>query len=452
MKKLYLFISAIVVSGIILTMNLLVFSNTIVADTTTPQPLSTIPVTTTALNETVYYYEDYIDLVKQIYDDIYDDVYNDVYQYVIEDLDQDLYDQIYAQVLANINEMLSQEQIELYVDDFQQDIYSVIDVAEKSVFGITTYLPNDQVSIGSGVVYKYDLAHQLYYIVTNHHVVEEGTDFKIYLPDESTVTATLVGVDEEVDLAVLTFSSVGLSNIAVSLFGDSDAQHVSEIVLAVGNPIGYNFFNSVTMGILSGLNREVDANRYIKYLQHDSAINSGNSGGPLFNLAGEVIGINVSKYSDIEIEGMGFAIPVNLVKEVIARIEADDIPNNTIMPRIGATFYSVSHVISGPNVILPTINIDGTSHDSLTVTLPNGVTEGLIIKSIESQRALEGILNGGDLVVRINDFNITDLESLQDYLYANFYAGDSITIYYYHFNVTLNTYNLTQSQVTVILN
>lgn len=454
MKKFYLFISAIIVTGIVLAMNLFVFSNSVVAETTVP--LTTIPATTTVptttLNGTIYYYEDYQDLVQQIYNDIHDDVYNDVYQQVIDDLDQEFYEQIYAQVLADLNTMLAEEQISLYVDDFQQDIYSVVDLAENSVFGITTYLPDDQISIGSGVVYKYDPINQLYYIITNHHVVEDGTNFEVYLPDESTVPATLLGVDVEVDIAILTFSSVGLSNIEVSPLGDSDLQPVSEFVLAVGNPKGYSFYNSVTMGILSGLDREVDTNRYVKYLQHDSAINSGNSGGPLYNLSGEVIGINVSKYADIDIEGMGFAIPINLVKEVIARIESDSIPSDTIMPRIGASFYSVSDVITGSNVYLSSITVNETNHDSLTIALPNGISEGLIIRSVTNQGTLDGILNGGDLIVRINDFNVTNLESLQDYLYANYYAGDSITIYYYHYNVTLNSYNVTQSQVTVTFN
>jgi serine protease Do len=117
-------------------------------------------------------------------------------------------------------------------------------------------------------------------------------------------------------------------DLTVASFGDSDAIEKGTVVLAAGNPSGYNFFGSVTMGIISGKNRYFDTNNdgvrdmFVSYLQHDAAINSGNSGGPLYNIHGTVIGINVSKFVGSEIEGMGFAIPIETVTAILDDLEA----------------------------------------------------------------------------------------------------------------------------------
>ncbi len=328
MKKLVVFFGVIISAAVLLGGSFFVFSNTVEAGTVTTSIPTTLTMTTT--NGVVYYYSDYEDLVQQIYDDIYDDVYNDLLDEIVLELDQDYYDEIYAEVLLNLNNLLSEDQIQLYVDDFQQNIYSIVDLAEKSVFGVTTYLPDDTASLGSGVVYKYDAINHLYYIMTNQHVIENGESFEIYLPDETTVDANLIGFDADIDIAVLTFSSVGLSNIEVSQFGDSDAIDVGEFIFAVGNPEGYDFYNSVTMGIVSGLDRYLDVDgdgttdNYVNFIQHDAAINHGNSGGALYNLDGKLIGINVIKFATVDIEGMGFTIPINLIKDAIVTIESSD--------------------------------------------------------------------------------------------------------------------------------
>jgi serine protease Do len=411
----------------------------VLADTTT----TTFIDTTTTLNESIYTYNNYEELLSMLYEDVYEEAYQALYDDIMAEINQDFYDSIYSQVEDDLLDIVQQQEIDLYIDDFQQDIYDVIEIGEKSVFGVTAYLPNDQgANLGSGVVYKFDDVNNLYYIVTNNHVVEEATTFEIEFANGDTIPATLIGTDDIVDIAVLTFSSVGLENqVTVSELGDSSAITISEFVLAIGNPIGYNFYNSVTMGIVSGLDRIVDSNAYINYIQHDAAINNGNSGGPIYNLDGQVIGINVLKYSSVDIEGMGFAIPINLVKEVIYRIENDMIPNNTIVPQMGASFYSVFDVINGSQVTLDRIVNNSTQRLNITVNLPTGITSGLIVIETELGEALYNKLDGGDLIVSCDGYVVSDYDSFRDYLYDNYYAGDSMLISYYEYNYSTNSYS-----------
>jgi serine protease Do len=189
------------------------------------------------------------------------------------------------------------------------------------------------------------------------------------------------------------------------------------------------------------LDRIVDSNAYINYIQHDAAINNGNSGGPIYNLDGQVIGINVLKYSSVDIEGMGFAIPINLVKEVIYRIENDMIPNNTIVPQMGASFYSVFDVINGSQVTLDRIVNNSTQRLNITVNLPTGITSGLIVIETELGEALYNKLDGGDLIVSCDGYVVSDYDSFRDYLYDNYYAGDSMLISYYEYNYSTNSYS-----------
>ncbi|MCK5732384.1 MAG: trypsin-like peptidase domain-containing protein [Tenericutes bacterium] len=443
MKKAYIFIGFLLSIFTIFGISSLLNSNN----------LEAAPITTTITFATTYETNttDYSALVSQIYESIYEDIYEDVYQDILDELNQDFYDQIYLQVQNDLVDIIDQEEFSIYLDKFQQDIYNVVDLSENSVFGITAF-NDEEGSLGTGVVYKYDSVTELYYIATNYHVVEGATDFKIQFENESNVEANLIGYDAVVDIAVLTFSSIDLPVVVnVASLGDSETINVGEFVIAVGNPQGYEFYGSVTLGVASGLAREVDSNRYIKYIQHDAAINSGNSGGPIYNLLGEVIGINVLKYATVDIEGMGFAIPINLVKEVTERIENDQIPMDTIMPRLGSTFYSVSEIISGDKITVNDMTIDGILVEDKEITLPIGIAEGIVVRTVDSSYNLDTILEGGDLIVRINDTALTDLASMQDYLYANFYAGDTVTLYYYDYHLLTNSYESSLSSVTVTL-
>lgn len=176
-------------------------------------------------------------------------------------------------------------------------------------------------SCGSGIIIAND--GTWLYIVTNAHVVEDASTLSVSFADNSVYEAQLCGADEEVDLAVIKvsvsdLSSDTLSQIAVIAVGDSDALEVGEQVVAIGNALGYG--QSVTTGIVSALNRSLtnESGTTSTYIQTDAAINPGNSGGALLNLEGELIGINTAKLSDTDVEGMGYAIPISDVVELIA--------------------------------------------------------------------------------------------------------------------------------------
>ncbi len=168
------------------------------------------------------------------------------------------------------------------------------------------------VSLGSGFII--DPAG---YIVTNNHVIDGADEISVTLQDNTTLKATLVGKDERVDLALLKVETD--KPLRAVPFGDSDAERVGDWVLAIGNPFGLG--GSVTAGIVSARGRDIRQGPYDDFIQTDAAINRGNSGGPLFNMAGEVIGINTAIYSPSGGSvGIGFSVPANLAKAVVAQL------------------------------------------------------------------------------------------------------------------------------------
>ena len=178
-------------------------------------------------------------------------------------------------------------------------------------------------SCGSGIIIAND--GTWLYMVTNAHVVEDATTLSVSFVDNSVYEAQLCGTDEDVDLAVIKvavsdLSSNTLSQIAVITVGDSDTLEVGEQVVAIGNALGYG--QSVTTGIVSALDRSLtnESGTTSTYIQTDAAINPGNSGGALLNLDGELIGINTAKLSDTDVEGMGYAIPISDVVELISQL------------------------------------------------------------------------------------------------------------------------------------
>ncbi len=318
MKKILILLAAFAALSGLLVLNKV----TAVETTTTATPETTIPETTIPSGN-VYYYSDLGDLIDQIYAEVRAEIYDEIYSEVVGNLTAEYYAEIYAGVIARIDELIASDSISVSVDEFQNQIYEVVTLAGQSVFGITSYQTDGSASLGTGVVYKFIAGTNKYLIITNEHVVSGGEHFEIEFKDGQTVEAILIGYDVEADVAILEFSGKALPQpIVVSTLGDSDAAMVGSIVVAVGNPKGYNFYGSVTMGVLSGVDRIVDASDTFGYLQHDASINAGNSGGPLYNLLGEVIGINVSKFAAEDIEGMGFAIPINIVKAIIITIES----------------------------------------------------------------------------------------------------------------------------------
>jgi serine protease Do len=164
--------------------------------------------------------------------------------------------------------------------------------------------------LGSGVIF--DVRG---YIVTNNHVVEHSTELIVHFADGKTAKGIIVGRDPATDLAVV---KVDRTDLKAAQFGDSDSLMVAEPVIAIGNPLGLEFQGSVTAGVISALGRTLELeDRRFKLIQTDAAINPGNSGGALVNADGQVIGINSAKIADSDVQGLGFAIPINTVKPIL---------------------------------------------------------------------------------------------------------------------------------------
>ncbi len=173
-------------------------------------------------------------------------------------------------------------------------------------------LPRRMNSLGSGFVLD-----PSGYIVTNNHVIEGAEEIEVNFPDGSNLKATVIGKDTKTDLAVLKVTSD--KPLSAVVLGDSDSLRVGDWVLAIGNPFGLG--GSVTLGIVSARNRDISAGPYDDFIQTDAAINRGNSGGPLFNMAGEVVGINTAIISPSGGSiGIGFSVPANTAKGVIAQL------------------------------------------------------------------------------------------------------------------------------------
>ncbi len=176
-------------------------------------------------------------------------------------------------------------------------------------------VPHEVEGVGSGVIFRNDG-----YIVTNNHVVADAKELVVSFSDGKTLNAELIGADEMTDIAVV---KVNANDLPAATFGNSDEVMVGETAIAIGNPLGLEFQGSVTVGVISALNRKLAVNEgFVKLIQTDAAINPGNSGGALLNCDGEVIGINSAKLATTEVEGMGFAIPSNTVQEIISELMA----------------------------------------------------------------------------------------------------------------------------------
>ena len=193
------------------------------------------------------------------------------------------------------------------------------------------------------------------YILTNYHVVEGGTAYQILMPDGEKIDATLVGTDSSTDLAVLKVDE-NADQLVPATIGSTESLKVGSTVVAIGNPGGEVLANTVTQGVVSALERtsvnSSNTSRRISYIQHDAAINSGNSGGGLFNYKGELVGINTLKYSgsaysSVSFEGLGFAIPIDTAFDIATQLMEN---GKVIRPGLGVT---VSDFTNGPDEPLP---------------------------------------------------------------------------------------------------
>ena len=195
----------------------------------------------------------------------------------------------------------------------QHLLEDVIEEVNPSVVSIAVDVSDDEQALGAGIIIS-----AAGYVVTNAHVMENAKKIILQLPNGETFAANLVGVDEKTDIALLKVKNP--INLEAGHFGDSDAIRVGNQVFAIGNPFGLG--NSVSLGIISAKERDIDKGPYDNFLQTDAAINQGNSGGPLFNMDGKIIGMSTAIFSeDGKNVGVGFATPSNVVKWVVSQLK-----------------------------------------------------------------------------------------------------------------------------------
>lgn len=313
---------------------------------------------------------------------------------------------------------------------------SIVAITNKSVQEVQDYFsqfgfggqgqPQTQEteSQGSGIIIGKNDSELL--MVTNNHVVEGADTLSVCFIDNQVYEAAIKGTDPENDLAVIavpldSISDDTMSKIAVASIGDSDSLKVGEQVVAIGNALGYG--QSVTTGIVSAVNRTLssdssdtqdsnsssDDSNSATYIQTDAAINPGNSGGALLNMNGEVIGINSAKLASTEVEGMGYAIPISRVSDII-----DNLMNQTTRTKVDSDKQGTIG-IKGINV---------TSDVQEKYNLP----EGIYVSEVTSGSAAEKAgITSGSVITKFDGKSVTDIESLQDLL-QYYKAGETVEL------------------------
>ncbi|MEG1506907.1 MAG: trypsin-like peptidase domain-containing protein, partial [Bacilli bacterium] len=294
----------------------------------------------------------------------------------------------------------------------------IADAVEKvydSVLVVSTYKSNKMISAGTGFIYKKD--NNKYYILTNYHVIESGDKVNVTFTDGEIIETTIVGYDQYADIAILSFESK--KDITIASLGKSEETRVGDTTFAVGAPLDSAYSWTVTRGIVSGKDRMVEVtigsshnNDYVmKVLQTDSAINSGNSGGPLCNSNGEVIGITSLKLVSDGIEGMGFAIPIETALAKAENIISGKVANN---PYIGVAMLDLStaYYYQQFNDLIKKSN----------------VTAGVIISDVEKDGSAEKAgIKPGDIIVKINNDEVKNIAYLRYNLYK-YNVGDTINV------------------------
>lgn len=300
----------------------------------------------------------------------------------------------------------------------EKGIEEAINGVYDSVVTVQSYYDGELSGTGSGFVYKKD--DKVGYILTNNHVIETATDYKVLLQNGESVDAKLLGADEYSDLAVLSINKDKVTKVAK--LGDSDLIEVGNTVFTVGSPMGSNYSGTVTRGIISSKDRTVETDSVVtKVIQTDAAINPGNSGGPLVNLAGEVIGITSMKLAQEEIEGMGFAIPINDAKLYVQNLENGE---KISRPMIGVSLVNLN---------------DRYSLYRYRINVTSNVGNGVVVASVQNGGAAEKAgLKIGDVITKLGGKEVDSISKLRYYLYQ-YNIGDKVKVSYVRNNKTLET-------------
>lgn len=306
------------------------------------------------------------------------------------------------------------------VDKVKNAVVSVITYSDSSNQGLFEKEDNSDSQIsseGSGVIYKKEGKYA--YLVTNTHVINGAKKVDILLADGNKVPGEVVGSDVYSDIAVVRISADKAK--AVAEFGDSNQLTVGETAIAIGSPLGTDYANSVTQGIISSQGRNVNLkadngqNISTRALQTDAAINPGNSGGPLINIQGQVIGITSSKISNngqTSVEGMGFAIPANDVVNIIKQLEEK---GKVVRPALGIQMMDLSNL---------------STSDLSQLKLPEKISGGVLVRSTLENMPASDKLQRYDVITKIDDTDIESTADLQSALYSH-QINDTIKVTFY---------------------
>lgn len=306
------------------------------------------------------------------------------------------------------------------VDKVKNAVVSVITYSDSSNQGLFEKEENSDSQIsseGSGVIYKKEGKYA--YLVTNTHVINGAKKVDILLADGNKVPGEVVGSDVYSDIAVVRISADKAK--AVAEFGDSNQLTVGETAIAIGSPLGTDYANSVTQGIISSQGRNVKLkadngqNISTRALQTDAAINPGNSGGPLINIQGQIIGITSSKISNngqTSVEGMGFAIPANDVVNIIKQLEEK---GKVVRPALGIQMMDLSNL---------------STSDLSQLKLPEKISGGVLVRSTLENMPASDKLQRYDVITKIDDTTIESTADLQSALYSH-QINDTIKVTFY---------------------
>ena len=286
-----------------------------------------------------------------------------------------------------------------------------IDKVYDSVVVVSNYQNGRLVGYGSGFVYKKEGRYG--YVLTNNHVVENADEVKLTLSSGEEVDAKVLGTDAYMDIAVLRMD--GDKVLQVAEVGDSTESKIGDTVFTVGTPVSTDYAGTVTKGIISGENREITVTNngssyMMEAIQIDASINPGNSGGPLVNINGQVIGINSVKLVESSIEGMGFAIPIEVAMSQIDKLENGEPIER---PVIGVTLYDLDS--------LPLLGYGDLRID-------DNIKSGVVVDSVQSGSDGEAAgLKRNDIITKIDGTTIKNSAHLKYLLYKH-NIGDSVKL------------------------
>ena len=305
----------------------------------------------------------------------------------------------------------------------KNSLAAAVDKIYDAVAMVSSYQNNTLISTGSAFVYKTDDNYG--YLLTNHHVVDGADKVTVTMSDDKEAEATVLGGDEYLDLAVLRIDKSNVSMVAN--IGTSEDMKLGDTIFTVGTPMGEEYRGTVTSGILSGKDRMVSVSTsnntfedYTEYsndwvmrvLQFDASINPGNSGGPLLNVNGEVIGICSLKLASEEVEGMGFAIPIEYAMNHIETLEKGEAIS---WPVLGVSMVNAS---------------DSAGLYRNRIMIDRNITEGVVVVQAEKgSGAYDAGLTTGDVITKIDGKEVKDSAYLRYELYQH-QAGDTIKVTY----------------------